>query len=410
MKASRAVLCLAAGQTILWAGLYYIFPALLLRWEAAQGWSKTSLTAAFAAAMVAAAFFSPIAGRLIDKGQGPKIMAGSALAGAALVALLPLAGSVWSFAAIWLLIGAAMGGCLYEPCFALITRTRGIGARRAITLVTLVAGFASTLSFPLNHWIAGAFGWQAATLGFAALMAACGAPLTWAGARHLEAQWQARQADAGSEAPTGGRALSDRISRNSGQSPAAEILRYPAFWFLAAGFSLLAFNHGVVLNHLLPILQDRGVHPDTAVFAASMIGPMQVAGRLAMMLTEHRVSSRAITSACFIAVITATACLFAASASPLLIALFVILQGSGNGVSSIMKPVMVREILGEKNFGTISGLTAVPFLLAFALSPFLGSLLWQLGGYALALITVGVFGALGFCCYLLALHCSPVRQ
>lgn len=394
MTPRRAILCLALGQTIVWAGLYYLFPALLPQWEAVPGWSKTTLTAAFASAVIMSAVFSPFSGRLIDRGYGPQTIAGGALLGAVLVALLPLAGSPWIFSAIWLGIGVAMSACLYEPCFSLITRTQGAAARRGITLVTLVAGFAGTLSFPINHAVAQALGWGAATLAFAILIAACAVPLLWTGARFLERHWR--------DSAAVETAAAREAAEPSPRRPAGYILRHPAFWFLGLGFALLAVNHGMVLNHLLPILHDRGTNPDTAVLAASMIGPMQVAGRLAMMAAERHVSSRAITTACFLAVIVATLSLIGAAAVPGLLVVFVVLQGSGYGVTSIMKPVAIREILGDRDFGVINGAMAVPYLLGFALAPFIGSLLWELGGYEFALLFVAGLSTLGLIGYRLA--------
>jgi len=400
MKTSRAILCLALGQTILWAGMFYIFPALLLRWEAAEGWSKTTLTAALSGAIVVSAICAPFVGRLIDRGHGPGLMTGAAIFGSGLIALLPFAETIWAFVGIWLFIGAATSACLYEPCFALITRTRGHEARRAITFVSLVAGFAGTLSFPLNHVIAEAYGWQAATTTFAILMVTCGAPLIWLGANALESGFKASARTAPETNTIGGSATA---------LAATDIIRRPAFWFLALGFSLLALNHGVVLNHLLPIFKDRGVSSDMAVFAASMIGPMQVAGRLAMMAAERRVSSHAITTACFVAVTLATASLYVSAFNSSFIAAFVLLQGSGFGVISIMKPVIIRELLGEKNFGAINGAMASPYLIAVAVSPFLGSLLWEIGGYNLALIVVGFGGLIGLICYRIAVILSIDR-
>lgn len=392
MSERRAILYLALGETIVWAGLYYLFPALLPRWEEMEGWPKTTLTAAFAGAVIMSAVFSPVAGRLIDRGYGPQAIAGSAVLGALLIALLPLATSPWIFAALWLGIGVAMSACLYEPCFSLITRTRGDAARRGITLVTLVAGFAGTLSFPVNHAVAEVVGWAGATTVFALLIACVGAPLLWLGASALERRWQ-ESADP---------AAANAASQREHQQPARYVLRHPAFWLLALGFAFLAVNHGMVLNHLLPILHERGTHPDTAVLAASMIGPMQVAGRLAMMAAERHVSSRGITTACFLSVIVATLCLVGAAAVPVLLVAFVVLQGSGYGVTSIMKPVAIREILGDRDFGVVNGAMAVPYLLGFALAPFLGSLLWEIGGYEFALLVVAGFSTLGLCGYRLA--------
>ena len=84
MTARRAIIFLAIGETIYWAGLYYIFAALLVQWEAAEPWPKTQITMAFTGAILMAAIFAPIAGRQIDRGNGPKVLTFAALIGAAL--------------------------------------------------------------------------------------------------------------------------------------------------------------------------------------------------------------------------------------------------------------------------------------------------------------------------------------
>lgn len=392
MTVRRAIIQLAIGQTIFWAGLYYIFAALLIRWEMAEGWSKTTLTGAFSGAILMAAIFSPIAGRIVDQGNGPKILTGAAVVGACLVSLLTTATNEWAFVAIYLGLGACLGCCLYETCFAFVTRTRGKESKRAITLITLFAGFASTLSFPLCHAITEAFGWHYAAFTLSAMVIFIGAPLIWTAATFLENQHQQSvaeiaAAEAASEEPP------------KAQPAPVRLITNPVFWLIATGFALLGGNHGIVINHMLPILDDRGLSGDAAVLTASMVGPMQVAGRLAMMAVENRISSHAITTACFFAVGGATVALFFAPAVPMLLVLFVILQGSGHGVTSIMRPVIVRELMGEKNFGAISGAIAVPYLIMWAVAPLLGSLLWAAGGYDLALIVIGGFAVVGLFSY-----------
>ena len=120
---------------------------MLLRWEQDLGWSKADLTAAIALAVMISAISSPYACKIIDQGYAPRLMAVSAVIGGIGLLLLSTITALWQFYAIWCAIGLSMSGCLYEPCFALITRTRGKDAKRAIILITLVAGFASTISF-----------------------------------------------------------------------------------------------------------------------------------------------------------------------------------------------------------------------------------------------------------------------
>lgn len=153
-----AIYLLAIGQTFAWASIYYVFPALLLRWEQDLGWSKADLTAAITMAILVSALVSPVAGRIIDRGHGPILVGVAALIGGLGLVLLSFVNQQWQFYAVWVLMGIAIAGCLYEPCFALVTRSRGVNAKQAIILITLAAGFASTISYPLAHILAEALG------------------------------------------------------------------------------------------------------------------------------------------------------------------------------------------------------------------------------------------------------------
>ncbi len=180
-------------------------------------------------------------------------------------------------------------------------------------------------------------------------------------------------------------------------------LRTPAFWALGFAFAALAFNHGAVLNHIRPLLDDRGVAEGAAVLAASMIGPMQVAGRLFLMMLERRLANAAVTAYCFLGLCLAPVALMAAGGAPAALAVFVLLQGSAWGLTSIMKPVITRDIMGQRDFGAINGALALPFLVAMALAPVAGALLWSWGGYTLMLWTVAVAAFAGFLGFLAAL-------
>ncbi|MGB5329398.1 MAG: MFS transporter, partial [Gammaproteobacteria bacterium] len=144
----RPILFLAIAQMLIWACIYYSFPALLLHWERSLGWSRADLTGAITLAVFVSAFCSPLYGRLIDAGRGALMMTAAAAIGGSCMILLSLIEQLWQFYLLWAVIGLCMAGSLYEPCFALITRARGAQAKRSIIFVTLVAGFAGTVSFP----------------------------------------------------------------------------------------------------------------------------------------------------------------------------------------------------------------------------------------------------------------------
>jgi predicted MFS family arabinose efflux permease len=378
--AGLAVWLLAAGQTIVWAGLFYSFAALLLSWETDLGWSKTELTFGLTLALLVAAAASPSAGKIVDAGGGRLLLGCGALLGATALALLASVDSQRAFLAIWALIGLAHASCLYEPCFALVTRTMGTSARAAITRITLCAGFASSIAFPLGAWLATSIGWRGTVIIFAAGVAGLGAPLLVAGATLLE-----RRGETAHVAPP----------KAQNRAAVKKAIGRKEFWLLAFAFPMVALNHGILLNHIIPILVDRGLTEAMAVTVASLIGPSQVAGRLMMMRFDHRISAITLSIVAFIGITSASVILFMAGATAALAFAFAATQGAAYGVTNILKPVVTAESLGRTGFGGISGLLAMPNLAGFAIAPFIGAGLWQIGGYNASIAVAGFASMLG---------------
>ena len=368
---------LAIAEMIVWASTYYAFPALLPAWERDLGWSKTELSFAFTASLVVSASLIPITGRLIDRGLGPAIFTGGAALGALLLVLLCAVTELWQFYCIWIGLGVAMSSTLYEACFALLVRSTGDRARRAITIVSIVAGLAGTVAFPGAHLLTAAFGWRGAVLVFAAAVGGIALPLIWRACRHAEAR-----AAAAASVPAS--------SANATQALA--VTRTAVFWLLSAAIFLAALDHGMLISHILPILDDRGVDPGLAVIAASFVGPMQVAGRLVLMVAGRFATSLAASAACFAMMAIAGVCLLHADTVPLLVVGFVILQGAGIGISSVMRPVVTAELLGRKNFGVISGLIGLMHMGGYAIAPSVSALVWAAAGYDRA-ITLAIVAA-----------------
>jgi predicted MFS family arabinose efflux permease len=356
--------------------LFYTFAALLLHWESDLGWAKPDLMLGVTLAILTSARFAPVFGRLIDAGYGKWVLSGGALSGAALLSLLSQAQSQAEFITLWIAIGATQAACLYEPCFAFVTRVVAGQARAAITRITLVAGFASTLAFPLAATLADEFGWRGALLVFALIVGAIGAPMLFAGATLLE--------KAHPDQP-------DSPARAVNKAAVQAAIRRMEFWMIALAFTFISLNHAMVISHVLPLFVDRGATAPQAVLAAMLIGHAQVAGRLVMIRLEARVSAFgvaiwAISGGCIAALV-----LFLAGALPGLIFLFAMLQGASFGVVSILRPVLVAEVLGRVAFGAIASRIAIPFLIAAAIAPYLAALLWGLGGYNLVIVVALCF-------------------
>ena len=355
---------LAIAETIVWAAMYYGFPALLPTWERELGWSKTELSFAFTLSLLVSASLAPVAGRLIDRGLARAIFTGGAVLGAVLLAMLSMVTELWQFFCIWIGLGVAMSSTLYEACFAVLVRSTGHRARRAITIVTVVAGLAGTVAFPSAHLLAGAFGWRGAVLVFAAVVAMVAVPLVWSACRRAEAQ-------AAAHAP--------EPSASAGQALA--VARSPVFWLLAIAIFLAALDHGMLISHVLPILDDRGIDAGLAVLAASFVGPMQVAGRLALMASDRFASTVVASTGCFTMMAIAGICLLNADAAPALLVGFVVLQGAGIGIAGVMRPMVTAELLGRRNFGVVSGLVGLMHMSGYALGPSVSAMVWAWGGY-----------------------------
>jgi MFS family permease len=377
----------------MWAAMYYLFPALLLVWERDLGWSKTELSGAFTLALAVSAVLAPGVGRIIDRGFGSRIFTGSAILGSLLLVLLSMVTQLWQFYAVWIVIGMAMSGGLYEACFAILTKVMGTQAKRAITMVTLIAGFAGTLAFPGTHALVGIFGWRLTVLTFAAAMILIATPLIGFGCRFSQRLGETHTVIAGYEAPE-----------------TLGVFRSARFWLLAVAYTAIALDHGVLLTHLLPLLNDRGIQSQAAVLAASMLGPMQVAGRLAMIAVGNRVSTLGIAIVAYISMAIAALSLLGSGTVPVFLAIFILLQGAGFGVMSIMRPVMTAELFGRKNFGLISGSLAVPYLGAAAAAPTIAALIYWVGGYDLVILFAGGASGLGLVSLLAAAAFSTLSR
>ena len=260
------------------------------------------------------------------------------------------------------MLGITQACCLYESCFAFLTRRLGTEARGAITKVTLVAGFAGTLAFPLGDFLGRALGGQGALIAFAVLMLLA-APINAHAVRSLRRMERA-----------GGSAV------EAAPGVLRQAMRRGAFWAIAAVFGMIWLNHGILLTYVLMLFADRGAGAGMATLAASCIGPSQVLGRLVLLFQGARIGNARATVWSLAGVVLAGLALLSAGWWPGLIFAFAALQGAGAGLLSILRPMLIADILGRRGFGTISGAVAVAPILASAAAPSVGAGLLHWGG------------------------------
>src|SRR5690242_8458646 len=141
------------------------------------GVSRTTAFALFSGALLLSAVLGPSVGRAIDKRGGRGMLALSNLILAAGLVLLGAAQGFVMLALAWAMLGIGMATGLYDPAFATLTGLYGRAARGPITGITLIAGFASTVAWPLSAFLDAQFGWRAACLIWAGLHIVIGLPL-----------------------------------------------------------------------------------------------------------------------------------------------------------------------------------------------------------------------------------------
>lgn len=374
---SLGVWLLAIGQTAGFAALVYMFGAIILALEDGSGWSRAELALGPTFALLTQAGLAPFSGRLVDRGSGGTLLGGAAVLGGLCLILLSQVSVLWLWYLLWIVIGVAQAASLYETCFSFLTRRLGPEARRGIIRVTLVAGFASTFAFPLGAWTGAAFGWRGAILVFAAVELLVTLPANVLGVRLMR---------------RGERRGGPLVATPRGAVRA--VLRKPDFWALAGFFGLLMGNHMMLTTFALLILTERGAAATVAVFVASTVGPMQVAGRVLLMLGGARIHAGAAARAIAIGMSLASFTLLIATGQFALFLVYAICQGASIGVQSILRPLLTAEALGQENFGAMSGALAMAPLTASAAAPFLGALLIGAGGVTL-LLSVALAFALG---------------
>jgi predicted MFS family arabinose efflux permease len=356
------VLALGSAQTLAWASSYYL-PAVLATPIARDlGVAPATVFAAFSVALLVSAALGPHAGRAIDRWGGRFVLAGTNLVFAAGLTALAFAQGPWSLFLAWAVLGVGMGSGLYEAAFAALVRLYGTGSRGAITGITLIAGFASTVGWPLSALLESHIGWRDACLVWAALHLVVGVPLNLS-------------------LPRAGPAPAAPASA-SGTPPATRQATQRAAVLLAVAFAATWFISTAMAAHLPRLLEASGATLAVAVAVGALIGPAQVAGRLLEFGWLRRVHP--MLSARLAALLHPLGALALGVFGGPAAAVFALLHGAGNGILTIAKGTLPLVLFGPAGYGHRQGWLMVPARIAQALAPWLfGLLLDRWGANAL---------------------------
>lgn len=355
VRLTPLVTALGFAQIISWGTLFYAIAVLGEAMRSDVGISATWLFGAFTAGLLISGLVSPAAGRLVDARGGRFVLASGSVIGAIALATIALAHGVPALFLGWSLAGVAMAACLYDPAFATLHQLTGAAYRRAVTALTLFGGFASTVFWPASQWLLDSVGWRSTLWIYAVLHLAVCLPL------HLGFV-PAHRGSAALDVPSAGAAAFEGSASPRSASRAAYV-------WLAAAFSLAAFVAATLSAHLIALLKDSGLTARDAVLVAALIGPMQVAGRVAEFAFARRLSPLSVGSLAFGLMTAGTACLALVDGFSAMTLAFAVLYGWSNGIMTIVRGTVPAVLFGRRNYGALLGRLALPAFFAKAVAP-----------------------------------------
>lgn len=373
----RIAWALAVTQTIGYGVLYYAFGVFVKPMENELGWSRAETALAFSLALLVEGLIAIPIGRWVDKHGARGLMTFGSILGSLLMLTWGYVDQLWQFYLLWIGIGVASSMVQYPVAFTVLAVWFRRDRSRAMLIVTLAAGLASTIFIPLCTWLVQTLGWREALPILALILAVGTVPLHFLVIRH-------RPQDIGL-APDG------LPLEGVGAAPAAThlthqaALKTPTFWWLALAFSFSSLIALAAAAHMVPLLLERGYSAALVAAAAGSIGVWQLAGRILYTPLSSRVSLFSL-SAVFSGLHgLGIVCLLLL---PGMLGLWVFagLFGLANGSMSLAKAALVAETYGSKHYGSISGNLTLFTSFASMLAPLGAGLLhdWS-GNYSLVL-------------------------
>lgn len=350
---------LGVVQILAWGSSYYLPAVLAAPIAADTGWPLSWIVGALSVGLLTAGAVAPYVGRLIGQTGGRPVLAAAAILIASGQLILGLSPNLPVFVLGWIVLGAGMAAGLYDAAFSTLGRLYGGSARSAITVLTLWGGFASTVCWPLSAYLVEQFGWRGTCFVYAAIQLLISLPLVLTILPRVPPE------------------LPALTTGTSGVVSSLLPAERRAF-LLLSGIVVIGGAIGAIVGvHLLTLLQAQGLGLAAAVALGALVGPAQVGGRVIEMAGGGRHHPLWTMSAA-LGLIAIGLGLMALDVGP--IGLAIILYGAGNGVFSIAKGTLPLAQFGPHRYATLIGRLARPSLIAQALAPAVGAILFDKAG------------------------------
>jgi sugar phosphate permease len=360
----RIVGVLAVTETVSWGILYYAFSVFMVPMQRDLGVSTATVSGAFSLALVTMGVSALAVGRWLDRHGGRGLMSWGSVLAVAVVLTWSQVQETWQLYAVFAGLGVAGSMVLYEPAFAVVVRWFDRRRARALLVITVVAGFASTIFVPTAAALEQAMGWRDALLVLAGVLA-----VTTVLPHALVLRRD--PADLGL-APDGDgppRTTETAPGRAGIGATARDMWAERRFRWLTLAFALHTLAIIGVSVHLFPFLREQGHSAGFAAAVTGALGALSVTGRLVVTGLFARIPTARVTSGVFAVQAAAAVVLLAAPSSATAAVVFVVLFGLGFGVGTIARPALVVEAYGVARYATVSALMGLALAAAKVVGP-----------------------------------------
>jgi len=381
---------LAVTQTVGYGILFYAYGVLTVPMEDTLGWTRAQTSGAFSVALLTSGLAALAAGRIVDRHGARALMTLGSIAGGALVLAWSFVTSLPQLYLVQAGIGLVLAAVTYEVAFAVVARWFRRDRIRALLVVTMVAGLASTIFVPLVTILVEAWGWRPALRALAVLLWLITVPLHGLVLRRAPARPDGDpvgRTPHGESSEVEASEIGDSETE-TGDVAARDAWRDPTFWWLTGAFALDRMAIVAIGAHAVPLLLERGVSPGIVAAAAGSIGLLQVAGRLLFAPATARISLGRLAFVTYLVRAASLAALLIVPGAPGMW-VFATLFGLANGASTLARAGLVAETFGAGQYGTISGSMTTAIAVLQTASPLgVGALRVVTGGYAASLVAL----------------------
>lgn len=356
-RSRRAVAGFSVTQIVGWGTTYYV-PSIFFRPMMRDlGLSHEAIYAGVAVMLALGAFAGPKAGLVMQQHGVRHVMTAGWLITAAALVLLAFSTGIVSYMMAWVLIGLASPFSMSQGALTGLAVVSGPAARRAIGLLMVASGLASTIFWPLAAALEAWIGWRGACLVFALVHALICAPIPWLVLK--------------SPKPRMGEGEADEEPEPEPAPLLAPESRRLGFVLTAVTFSLAGLVSWGLPLHLIEIFERMGQSAEAAVVLASLLGPAQLVARVFEIAVGHRISilTTSLVSLILMPVGVLLPLLFGYSTATALG--LAAIYGVTTGLVSVARNVAPLALFGRGGYAVMLGKMALPQNLAFAAAPLL---------------------------------------